>query len=61
LQAARKVWSGNRTPAGARTQSVLLSVLQTCRQQHRSAVPLLGRLLCSPQPCTQNLNPAHSR
>lgn len=57
----RKVWGGNRTPAGARTQSVLLSVLQTCRQQHRSAVPLLGRLLCSPQPHTLHLNHAHSR
>ena len=57
----RKVWGGNRTPAGARAQSILLSVLQTCRQQHRSAVPLLRRLLCSPQLCTLNLNLAHSR
>ena len=57
----RKVWGGNRTPAGARTQSILLSVLQTCRQQHRPILPLLGRLLCSPQPRPLNLNPAHSR
>jgi transposase len=46
----RKVWGGNRTPAGARTQSILLSVLQTCRQQNRHALPLLTHLLCSPQP-----------
>ena len=31
----RKVWGGNRTANGARTQSVLLSILQTCRQQNR--------------------------
>ena len=57
----RKVWGGNRTPAGARTQSILLSVLQTCRQQHHSAIPLLGRLLCSQQPRILNLNQDHSR
>jgi hypothetical protein len=28
----RKVWGGNRTEQGARTQSVLVSILQTCRQ-----------------------------
>jgi hypothetical protein len=37
----RKVWGGNRTPAGGHTQNILLSFLQTCRQDH---------LLCSPQP-----------
>lgn len=57
----RKVWGGNRTSAGARTQSVLLSVLQTCRQQNRPALPLLTRLLCSPQPRLLNLNQLHSR
>ena len=39
---ARKVWDGNRTAIGARTQSVLLSLIQTCRQQQR--------LLCAPRP-----------
>lgn len=29
----RKVWGGNRTEQGAHTQSVLVSILQTCRQQ----------------------------
>jgi len=46
----RKVWGGNRTTRGARTQSVLLSILETCRQQNRPVLPLLQRLLCSPRP-----------
>ena len=46
----RKVWGGNRTANGARTQSVLLSILQTCRQQNRPVLPLLERLLCSTRP-----------
>ena len=46
----RKVWGGNRTTQGARTQSVLVSILQTCRQQFRSVSPLLQKLICSPQP-----------
>ena len=45
----RKVWGGNRTPAGARTQSILVSILQTCRQQGRSGTQVLRQLLCSPQ------------
>jgi transposase len=45
----RKVWGGNRTAAGAHAQSILLSILQTCRQQNRPVLPLLQRLLCSPQ------------
>jgi len=47
---ARKVWGGNRTPRGAQTQSILVSFLQTCRQQLQSASPLIQSLLCSPQP-----------
>ena len=46
----RKVWGGNRTATGARTQSILLSILQTCRQQNRPVIPLLEHLLCSPRP-----------
>lgn len=46
----RKVWGGNRSAAGARTQSILLSILQTCRQQNRSPTVLLEQLLCSPRP-----------
>lgn len=57
----RKVWGGNRTPAGAHTQSILISVLETCRQQNRPAAPVLVRLLCSPQPRALNLKQLHSR
>lgn len=46
----RKVWGGNRTTRGARTQSVLVSILQTCRQQLRSASSFLQTLVCSSQP-----------
>jgi len=44
----RKVWGGNRTPKGAHTQEVLISVLETSRQQKRSWLPLLVGMLCSP-------------
>jgi transposase len=46
----RKVWGGNRTSRGAHTQSILVSILQTCRQQLRSASSTLQKLICSPQP-----------
>jgi transposase len=41
----RKVWGGNRTWAGARAQSVLMSVWRTCWQQGRSALEFLSHLL----------------
>jgi transposase len=34
---ARKVWGGNRTWEGARTQQILVSVLRTCGQQDKDA------------------------
>jgi transposase len=46
----RKVWGGNRTSRGAHTQGTLVSILQTCRQQLRSASSILQKLICSPQP-----------
>lgn len=55
---ARKVWGGNRTPHGAHTQEILLSVLHTCWQQGRSAQPVLTELLCSPTALRLNLLPA---
>lgn len=51
----RKVWGGNRTPAGAQVQSILLSVLTTCRQQNQPLLPLLQQLLCSTRPQAFNL------
>ena len=44
----RKVWGGSRTWAGARAQSVLMSVWRTCWQQGRSAVDFLSQLLRGP-------------
>jgi len=46
----RKVWGGNRTTQGARSQGILVSILQTCRQQLRCASSLLQTLICSSQP-----------
>ncbi len=43
----RKVWGGSRTWAGARAQSVLMSVWRTCWQQGRSALDFLSHLLRS--------------
>src|SRR5262249_32886776 len=41
----RKVWGGSRTWAGARAQSVLMSVWRTCWQHRRSALDFLSHLL----------------
>jgi len=41
----RKVWGGSRTWAGARAQSVLMSLWRTCWQQGRSALDFLSQLL----------------
>jgi transposase len=46
---ARKVWGGNRTWEGARTQQVLVSVLRTCWQQGRDAFTSLVSLLRAPR------------
>jgi transposase len=45
----RKVWGGNRTLAGARAQSVLMSVLTTCDQRGRDPLQFLTRFLRSPR------------
>jgi transposase len=50
----RKVWG---TPAGARTQEILASLLRTCHQQNRSGQALLVQLLCSPRPAPLALRP----
>jgi transposase len=44
----RKVWGGNRTWAGARAQSVLMTVLQTAHLLGRDSMHFLSRLLCAP-------------
>jgi transposase len=57
----RKVWGGNRTEQGAHTQSVLVSILQTCRQQLRPATAFLERLLHQRTPHALELNPSAPR
>jgi transposase len=52
----RKVWGGNRTWAGARAQSVLMSVWRTCWQQGRCALDFLSQLLRGP-PVALTLTP----
>src|SRR5262245_48048014 len=39
----RKVWGGNRTWPGARAQSILLSVLRTCKQQALDAFAYISQ------------------
>ena len=41
----RKVWGGNRTPAGAKAQGVLMSVLETCRRQTLAVVDHVSQTL----------------
>jgi transposase len=42
----RKVFGGNRTPAGCRAQSIVCSTLQTCRQRSISAFTFVRDTLC---------------
>lgn len=41
----RKVWGGNRTWVGARSQEVLMSVLQTCKRNERSGLDFVSQTL----------------
>jgi transposase len=54
---ARKVWGGNRSWAGARTQQILVSVLRTCWQQDKDVFARLVWLLRAPQTVTLDLVP----
>jgi transposase len=47
---ARKVWGGNRTPAGAHAQEILTSVFRTARQRDCDVMAELSGLLRSPEP-----------
>jgi transposase len=38
----RKVWGGNRTEAGAKAQAVVMSVIQTCKQQTKSTLTYIS-------------------
>jgi transposase len=54
---ARKVWGGNRTWEGARTQQILVSVLRTCWQQGKDAFSRMVWLLRAPQTETLDIVP----
>jgi transposase len=41
----RKVWGGNRTPAGGQAQSITCSVLETCKNRRRHGFDFLSRAL----------------
>ena len=51
----RKVFGGNRTPAGARAQEILASILATCDQHTHDALVFLSNLLRAPA----DQRPAH--
>ena len=46
----RKVWGGNRTWHGARAQSILMSVIRTCRQRAVEPMTFLSTVVCQSQP-----------
>jgi transposase len=54
---ARKVWGGNRSWEGARTQQILVSVLRTCWQQGKDAFTRCVRLLRAPRAVILDLVP----
>src|SRR3984893_4095128 len=54
---ARKVWGGNRTWEGARTQQILVSVLRTCWQQGKDAFTRMVSMLRAPQAVTLDIVP----
>jgi transposase len=51
----RKSWGGNRTPRGARTQQITMSVIRTARQQDIDPVELMVSAQCSRQPTASDL------
>jgi transposase len=55
---ARKVWGGNRTWKGARTQQILVSVLRTCWQQGKDAFTRCVRLLRAPRTVILDIVPS---
>lgn len=41
----RKVWGGNRTAAGAAAQSIVMSVVETCRRESQAALDYISQTL----------------
>ena len=57
---ARKVWGGNRTWEGARTQQVLVSVLRSCWQQGKDAFTRIVWMLRAPQTVILDIVPGRA-
>ncbi|MEN3285525.1 MAG: transposase [Solirubrobacteraceae bacterium] len=51
----RKSWGGNRTPKGARTQQITMSVIRTARQQDIDALKLMASAQRPRQPAASEL------
>lgn len=51
----RKTSGGNRTPAGATAQAVLMSILRTCRQRSLNALSIFTEIMRSPTPLAHQL------
>jgi transposase len=49
----RKTPGGNRTPAGATAQAVLMSILRTCKLRSLDALSVFAQILRSPTPVAQ--------
>ena len=43
----RKVWGGNRTEAGSKAQSILMSVIVTCHQNALDSLEFISNALCT--------------
>ena len=41
----RKVWGGNRTAAGVQEQSIVMSVVETCRRESQAALDDISQTL----------------
>ena len=51
----RKSWGGNRTPSGARTQQITMSVIRTARQQGIDPIELMASAQRPHQPAASEL------
>jgi transposase len=51
----RKSWGGNRTPKGARTQQITMSVICTARQQDIDPLKLMANAQRSREPAASEL------
>jgi hypothetical protein len=46
----RKNGACNRSPRGAKTTSILTSLIRTCKKNAKDVIEVIGEILCSPDP-----------